>query len=129
MQSKSPDVTFCSVLRSDFYCGSRVSSYVGCANTHCIPSIVFHDNKKLKQGHFEMGIRYANSIPISNHYARKRATLCPLTKSYLKVEFNRLSWFKFHAVVKLVFAAQLYSFFGLASASNGRVVLATVLFT
>ena len=42
----------------------------------------FHDNKKLKQGHFEMGIRYANFTPISNHFARKRATLCPLTKCY-----------------------------------------------
>ena len=41
-----------------------------------------HDNKKLKQGHFEMGIRYANFMPISNHCARKRAALCPLTKCY-----------------------------------------------
>ena len=40
------------------------------------------DNKKLKQGHFEMGIRYANFMPISNRCARKRATLCPLTKCY-----------------------------------------------
>ncbi|SPZ37430.1 Uncharacterised protein [Plesiomonas shigelloides] len=76
-----------------------------------------------------MGIRYANFMPISNHCARKRATLCPLTKCYLKDEFNRLSWFKFQSVAKLVFVAQLYSFFGLASESNGRVVLATVLFT
>ena len=53
----------------------------------------------------------------------------PVTKCYLKGEFNRLSWFKFQAVAKLIFAAQLYSFFGLASESNGRVVLATVLFT
>ena len=89
----------------------------------------FHDNKKFKLGHFEMGIRCANFMPISNRCARKRATLCPLTKCYLKGEFNRLSWFKFQAVAKLVFVAQLYSFFGLASASNGRVVLATVLFT
>ncbi|SBT60912.1 Uncharacterised protein [Plesiomonas shigelloides] len=29
-----------------------------------------------------MGIRYANFTPISNRYARKRATLCPLTKCY-----------------------------------------------
>ncbi|WP_218574445.1 hypothetical protein, partial [Plesiomonas shigelloides] len=35
-----------------------------------------------KQGHFEMGIRYANFMPISNHFARKRAALCPLTKCY-----------------------------------------------
>ena len=89
----------------------------------------FRDNKKLKQGHFEMGIRYANFTPISNRCARRRATLCPLAKCYLKGEFNRLSWFKFQAVAKLVFVVQLYSFFGLASASNGRVVLATVLFT
>ena len=40
------------------------------------------DNKKLKQGHFEMGIRYANFMPISNRCARKRATLCPLAKCY-----------------------------------------------
>ena len=40
------------------------------------------DNKKLKQGHFEMGIRYANFIPISNRCARRRATLCPLAKCY-----------------------------------------------
>ncbi|SBT60910.1 Uncharacterised protein [Plesiomonas shigelloides] len=61
-----------------------------------------------------MGIRYANSMPISNRCARKRATLCSVTKCYLKGEFNRLSWFKFQAVAKLIFAAQLYSFFGLA---------------
>ena len=79
----------------------------------------FHDNKKLKQGHFEMGIRYANFMPISNRCARRRAALCPLTKCYLKAEFIWLSWFKFQVVAKLVFAAQLYSFFGLASASNG----------
>ncbi|WP_230432212.1 hypothetical protein [Plesiomonas shigelloides] len=42
----------------------------------------FRDNKKLKQGHFEMGIRYANFMPISNRCARKRAALCPLTKCY-----------------------------------------------
>ena len=41
-----------------------------------------YDNKKLKQGHFEMGIRYANIMPISNHFARKRAALCPLAKCY-----------------------------------------------
>ncbi len=29
-----------------------------------------------------MGIRYANFMPISNHFARKRAPLCPLTKCY-----------------------------------------------
>ena len=66
-----------------------------------------------------MGIHYVNFMPISNRYARKRATLCPVTKCYLKAEFNRLSWFKFQAVAKLVFAAQLYSFFDLASALNG----------
>ncbi|SUB63604.1 Uncharacterised protein [Plesiomonas shigelloides] len=87
------------------------------------------DNKKFKQGHFEMGIRCANFMPISNHFARKRAPLCPLIKCYLKGEFNRLSWSKFQVVAKLIFAAQLYSFFGLASASYGRVVSATVLFT
>ena len=76
-----------------------------------------------------MGIHYVNFMPISNHFARKRASLCPLAKCYLKGEFNRLSWFKFQSVAKLVFVAQLYSFFGLASESNGRVVLATVLFT
>ena len=42
----------------------------------------FRDNKKLKQGHFEMGIRYANFTPISNRCARKRAALCPLAKCY-----------------------------------------------
>ncbi len=42
----------------------------------------FHDNKKLKQGHFEMGIRHANFMPISNHFARTRASLWPLTKCY-----------------------------------------------
>ena len=87
------------------------------------------DNKKFKQGHFEMSIRCANFTLISNHFARKRAPLCPLVRSYLKGEFNRLSWSKFQAVAKLIFAAQLYSFFGLASASNGRVVFATELFT
>ncbi len=66
-----------------------------------------------------MGIRCANFTPISNRYARRRAALCPLTKCYLKGEFNRLSLFKFQAVAKLAFAAQLYSFFDLASASNG----------
>ncbi len=76
-----------------------------------------------------MGIRYANSMPISNHCARRRAPLCPLIKCYLKGEFNRLSWFKCQVVAKLVFVAQLYSFFDLASESNGRVALATVLFT
>ncbi|KAB7702106.1 hypothetical protein GBN33_03125 [Plesiomonas shigelloides] len=45
------------------------------------------DNNKFKQGHFEMGIRYANFTPISNRCARKRATLCPLTKCYH--EFNK----------------------------------------
>ncbi|QWK98271.1 hypothetical protein JV213_06430, partial [Plesiomonas shigelloides] len=89
----------------------------------------FLDNKKLKQGHFEMGIHCVNFMPISNRCARRRAALCPLAKCYLKGEFNRLWWFKFQAVATLIFAAQLYSFFGLASASNGRVVLATVLFT
>ena len=62
-----------------------------------------------------MGIRCANFMPISNRCARKRAALCPLTKCYLKGEFNRLSWFKFHVIAKLVFAVQLYSFFGLVS--------------
>ncbi|SUB63596.1 Uncharacterised protein [Plesiomonas shigelloides] len=76
-----------------------------------------------------MGIHFVNFTPISNHCACKHAPLCPLVRSYLKGEFNRLSWFKFQAIAKLIFAAQLYSFFGLASASNGRVVLATVLFT
>ncbi|SPZ37435.1 Uncharacterised protein [Plesiomonas shigelloides] len=42
----------------------------------------FHDNKELKQGHFEMGIHYVNFMPISNHCARKRAPLCPLAKCY-----------------------------------------------
>ncbi|WP_230401175.1 hypothetical protein, partial [Plesiomonas shigelloides] len=60
----------------------------------------FRDNKKLKQGHFEMSIRCANFTLISNHFARKRASLCPLIKCYLKGEFNRLSWFKFQAVAK-----------------------------
>ena len=41
-----------------------------------------YDNKQLKQGHFEMGIRYANCMPISNRCARERAALCPLTKCY-----------------------------------------------
>ncbi|SBT60946.1 Uncharacterised protein [Plesiomonas shigelloides] len=76
-----------------------------------------------------MGIRCANFTPISNHCACKHATLCPLVRSYLKGEFNRLSWFKFQSVAKLVFVAHLYSFFGLASEPNGRVVLATELFT
>ncbi|SPZ37412.1 Uncharacterised protein [Plesiomonas shigelloides] len=49
---------------------------------HCSMSIGFHDNKKLKQGHFEMGIHYVNFMPIPNRYARKRAALCPLTKCY-----------------------------------------------
>ncbi|MGL5759435.1 hypothetical protein, partial [Plesiomonas sp.] len=39
-------------------------------------------NKKLKQGHFKMGIHYVNFMPILNHSARKRASLCPLAKSY-----------------------------------------------
>ncbi|SBT60937.1 Uncharacterised protein [Plesiomonas shigelloides] len=69
-----------------------------------------------------MGIRYANFTPISNHCARKRAPLCPLIKCYLKVEFNRLSWFKLQAIVTLLFAAQLYSLFDLALLSNGGVV-------
>ena len=42
----------------------------------------FRDNKKLKQGHFEMGIHYVNFTPISNCCARWRATLCPLAKCY-----------------------------------------------
>ncbi|EON88755.1 hypothetical protein PLESHI_08954 [Plesiomonas shigelloides 302-73] len=42
----------------------------------------FRDNKKLKQGHFEMGIHYVNFMPISNRCARRRATLCPLAKCY-----------------------------------------------
>ncbi|MFL1806048.1 hypothetical protein, partial [Plesiomonas shigelloides] len=46
----------------------------------------------------------------------------PVTKCYLKGEFNRLSWFKLQAVAKLVFVAQLYSFFDLALLPNGRVV-------
>ena len=101
MYSESPDVTLCSVLRSDFYCGSRVSSYVGRANTHCILNIVFHDNKKLKQGHFEMGIHCVNFMPISNHFARERAPLCPLTKCYLKGEFNKFLWFKLQGNSKI----------------------------
>ena len=51
----------------------------------CVLAIIVqrnHDNKKLKQGHFEMGIRCANFIPISNRCARKRATLCPLAECY-----------------------------------------------
>ncbi|SUB63557.1 Uncharacterised protein [Plesiomonas shigelloides] len=51
----------------------------------CLQIIGFRDNKKLKQGHFEMGIRYANFMPISNRFARKRATLCPLAKCYQAV--------------------------------------------
>ncbi len=43
-----------------------------------------------------MGIRCANFMPISNHFARKRAPLCPLTKCYLKGEFNKFLWFKLH---------------------------------
>ncbi|SBT60900.1 Uncharacterised protein [Plesiomonas shigelloides] len=50
------------------------------ANMHGIPNIGFRDNKKLKQGHFEMGIHYVNFTPISNRFARRRATLCPLAK-------------------------------------------------
>ena len=69
-----------------------------------------------------MSIRCANFTLISNHFARKRAPLCPLFKCYLKGEFNRLSWFKLQVVAKLVFAVLLYSFFGLASESNGRMV-------
>ncbi|SUB63576.1 Uncharacterised protein [Plesiomonas shigelloides] len=57
-----------------------------------------------------MGIRCANFIPISNRCARRRATLCPLAKCYLKGEFNRLSWFKLQVVAKLVLAVVLYSF-------------------
>ena len=83
MHFASPNVTRCSVLHMRFYSISRVSSCVGCAKTCCFPNIGFRDNKKLKQGHFEMGIRYANFMPISNHFARKRASLCPLTKCYL----------------------------------------------
>ncbi|SPZ37425.1 Uncharacterised protein [Plesiomonas shigelloides] len=73
-----------------------------------------------------MSIRCANFTLISNYCARKRASLCPLIKCYLKGEFNRLSWFKFQAVAKLVFVAQLYSFFDLASESNGRVAVSAV---
>ena len=40
------------------------------------------DNKKLKQGHFEIGIHCVNFMPISNRCARKRAALCPLAKCY-----------------------------------------------
>ena len=29
-----------------------------------------------------MGIHYVNFVPISNRYARKRATLCPVTECY-----------------------------------------------
>ena len=64
------------------------------ANTHCFLNIGFRDNKQLKQGHFEMGIRCANCMPISNRCARERATLCPLAKCYLKGEFNKFLWFK-----------------------------------
>ena len=78
----SPDVTFGSVLRSDFNCRSRVSSCFGSVKVHCCARIGFLDNKKLKQGHFEMGIHYVNSMPISNRCARERATLCPLAKCY-----------------------------------------------
>ena len=76
-----------------------------------------------------MGIHCANFMPISNHCARKRAALCPLTKCYLKGEFNRLSCFKFQAVAKLVFVAQLYSFFDLTAGANDRVAMATTLFS
>ena len=78
----SSNVTSCMVLDLRFYCISRVSSYAGCAKIHCCASIGIRDNKKLKQGHFEMGIRYANCTPISNRCARKCATLCPLAKCY-----------------------------------------------
>ncbi|PVU64873.1 hypothetical protein C9E85_15880, partial [Plesiomonas shigelloides] len=49
----------------------------------------------------------------------------PVTKCYLKAEFNRLSWFKSQAIVMLLCSAQLYSLFDLASLSNGGIVLAT----
>ncbi len=68
-----------------------------------------------------MGIRYANCMPISNRCARKRATLCPVTKCYLKGEFNRLSWFKFQVIVMLLFAVQLYSFQSVGSAATERL--------
>ena len=33
-----------------------------------------------------MGIHCVNFMPISNRYARKRATLCPLAKCYTHTE-------------------------------------------
>ena len=55
---------------------------LGVLTLRCSVSIGFRDNKKLKQGHFEMGIHYVNFTPISNRCARRRATLCPLAKCY-----------------------------------------------
>ena len=82
MCSASPNVTSCTVFNMRFCCKNRVSSCVGCVTTRCLPNIGFRDNKKLKQGHFEMGICCANFMPISNRCARRRATLCPLAKCY-----------------------------------------------
>ena len=58
------------------WCASQIYSWSGW---------LCRDNKELKQGHFEMGIRYANFMPTSNRCARKRATLCPLAKCYAQV--------------------------------------------
>ena len=65
MYSASRSVTICAVLHIEFCFRSRVSSYVGNVSLHCLICIRFHDNKKLKQGHFEMGIHYVNFTPIS----------------------------------------------------------------
>ena len=73
MHSMSLNVTSCAVLHSGFFRGSRVSSCIESGEIHCFASVELRDNKKLKQGHFEMGIRYANFMPISNHFARTRA--------------------------------------------------------
>ncbi|WP_178090144.1 hypothetical protein [Plesiomonas shigelloides] len=69
------DKSGCSLLRFETQYGYR---------SMCDES----DNKKFKQGHFEMGIHYVNFTPISNHFARKRAPLCPLIKCYLKANLT-----------------------------------------
>lgn len=69
----SSNATACSVLRGGF-CDNRcrVSLKVWRENTHCFPNIGLHDNNKLTLEHFEMGIRCANFMPISNHFLRER---------------------------------------------------------
>ena len=85
MCSTSPNVMPCSVRSSNFCYGSRVRSCFGCVTKPCCAEIGFRDNKKLKQGHFEMGIHYVNFTPISNRCARMRAPLCPLAKCYIYI--------------------------------------------